>query len=588
FGRWTSPLLAALPLAAFVLFAGRWLSTNLFTDQVVVYDTLTIPPEKRPGVRRAGSLLAAFAAAYFLLSHSLLPLSGWSAAREDGAASDSVFSDAGAGVIYLLLMIPASVALFRVANILRRLVQFDGTDAPTFRARIMSLAGTLLRIVAIAGPVVLIVGMVNLANAVFWSAVLSLTLIAALVLLQDFVSDLYVMLLRGREGARNALTPMLVGLLLIIASLPLFALIWGASVTELGEWRERFMAGTQLGGITLSPTAILTFIIVFVIGFIATRWVQSAMRTVILPSTRLDEGAQSAAVSGLGYVGIFLAALFAITSAGIDLSALAIVAGALSVGIGFGLQNIVSNFVSGIILLIERPISTGDWIQAGSHMGTVSDISVRSTRIRTFDQTDVIVPNSDLISQPVVNWTRGNLRGRIIVPVSVAYRSDTRKVQQMLLEIAEDQPTVLIDPGPAVLLMGFGADGLNFEIRAILSDINGGMGVASEIRHQIVARFAEEGIEIPAAQRDIWLRNPEVLHDAAVASPPGGGPVDGASSTCTAQASGTSAPALLHKRPSAKDSGELAPSAEPDTGDGDGGDGSDGADSGGGVSDSPR
>lgn len=511
-GEWTLPFWDALPIAGLILFSGRWLSGQLFPANMVAYETLHMEPKSRRSARRMTETLAALFAVHHLLSSAVLPLSGiYERVGDTVNRVPLEFSDAAISVWHFVLIALASLALFRMGNALRKLNQSGIEAAQGSRYRVLSIMGRLSRLVSIVTVALGVMGFINLANGLLWPWILTLALFSLLILLKDFAADVFSMLKHGEEGAREGLTPMLIGFALIILSLPLFLVIWGARSAELGELWTNFQQGVSFGGINLSPGSVVTLLVVFTLGYMATRGLQGTFRNTILPKTKLDAGGKNAVVSGLGYVGIFFAALLAITSAGIDLSSLAIVAGALSVGIGFGLQNIVSNFVSGIILLIERPISVGDWIQAGGQQGIVQRISVRSTQVETFDKTEVIVPNSDLISQPVINWTRNNQTGRIIIPVGVAYGSDTRRVQQILQEIIEDQPLVTVDPEPFVLFRGFGADSLEFEVRAILSDVGAGLGVTSEVCHQIAERFVAEGLEIPFAQRDIWLRNPETL-----------------------------------------------------------------------------
>lgn len=501
FGRGINEIILLAAVLSGVMLGVRWVSERVFSrddDEALIL----LPEHKRRNLRFHVSVITALIVAAEILSTVF-------------EAIDAAPTSQSVAIFPITLL--ASLSLYWIGGILRsyedpKLVDPEDTARrESSLVRVVRGIGTGAIAVAVVSPLLAAAGYFQATGALLPPYIMTMAVLGLVMTLQRFAADVYGAVTRQGTQAREALMPVLFGLILLVLSAPVLALIWGAQTTDLTELWAAFMRGIALGDTVISPSVFLAFALIFVIGYVLTRLLQSVLRNNVLPKTRIDIGAQNAMVSGLGYVGIFLAALAAITGAGIDLSSLAIVAGALSVGIGFGLQNIVSNFVSGIILLIERPISEGDWIEVGGQMGYVRDISVRSTRIETFDKTDVIVPNADLISGTVTNFTRGNTVGRVIVPVGVAYGSDTKQVEGILREIAESHPMVLLSPPPSVLLLNFGADALEFEVRCVLRDVNFMMVVKNDINHEIVARFTAAGIEIPFAQRDVWLRNPETL-----------------------------------------------------------------------------
>ncbi len=491
-------LLSSISIAGFAFFLARWLGQRMFPRRGDDNSYFNLSD----GQRAEGRFYSAMIGGVIALNILLVSLISY----------DSYPENVSVVLIYPLLVLTA-VMVFRIGQLLIKHYHNEIAEAEeaSYRARMLRWIGRLAVFLSIAGVGLGAIGYFAAAVKLVFPIAMTLALLAFVLIVQRLVAEIYVLILRRDDNAREALIPVLAGFVLVIAATPLLALIWGARLATLKELWTKFLSGVSIGEATISPVDFLTFVLIFVAGYIVTRLFQGALRSTILPKTRLDAGGKNAIVSGTGYLGIFLAALIAITGAGIDLSALAIVFGALSVGIGFGLQNIVSNFVSGIILLIERPISEGDWIEVSGKSGYVRDISVRSTRIETFDRADVIVPNADLISGVVMNMTKGSLTGRVIVPVGVAYGNDTKKVETILREIAEAHPMVVLNPAPGVVFQGFGADSLDFEIRAIIRDVNWSLTVRSEMNHEIARRFSEEGIEIPFQQRDIWIKNPEAL-----------------------------------------------------------------------------
>ncbi len=303
--------------------------------------------------------------------------------------------------------------------------------------------------------------------------------------------------------------------LLVALAAVLLMLPWGFNVERWFFWLERAFFGFDIGGVYISPASIIAGIVIFLIVLVFARAFRRWLEETYLPTTRLDVGLRNSIATGTYYVGAAIAIGVAITYAGIDLSNFALIAGALSVGIGFGLQSIVSNFVSGLILLAERPIKAGDWIVVGNEQGTVRKISVRATEIETFDRASVIIPNSDLISGTVMNWTHSDSLGRFVILVGVSYDSDPEQVRDLLLEIVNDHPDVLSFPEPMVFFLDFGASSLDFRIHGFLRDINQTLAVRSDLRFTIIKRFREAGIEIPFPQSDLHVRS--VTPEAAAA-----------------------------------------------------------------------
>lgn len=304
-----------------------------------------------------------------------------------------------------------------------------------------------------------------------------------------------------------------VRLLVVIGWWSLLALllifIWDLSASIVEEFKVIFTNGFTIGSLKVIPARIVFALVSLGVLVALSAWFQGQIRKRWLSKMPMERGAREAMVTMIGYVGVTVAIVVTLGIAGIDYTNLALVAGALSLGIGFGLQNIVNNFISGLILLFERPVKTGDWIMVGNTEGHVKQIRIRATQIQTFDRADVIVPNSELISGQVTNWMLRDPRGRIRVPIGVAYGSDTQKVKEILLEIANEHAEVVTNgsaPVPKVMFRSFGDSALDFELRCFIKNIDSRIEVISDLNFSIDAAFRDNNIEIPFPQRDLHVK----------------------------------------------------------------------------------
>lgn len=502
----TENLSGAIVAGTIIFVLANWLGNILFAPH-------------QPAIRLVGLSNGLARASYWLGIAFAVALSF--EALVDGIGDDFALSLQSQSVLEWLSIVLSCVVLGWLARVLLAIAaeQRQGVSMPDDghlpAAGLLEFMARIMQLLAFASLLAGAIGYVPGARAGLGPIMLSFVLFG-LVYVLHHATLVPLRVALGAASSGLAAVSALLGLALILLSVPLLALIWGARVAELSEAWRVVVNGVDFGGVRLSPKILLVLFGTFLVGLFLTRWLQQVVDRVILPKTRIDRGGRNAIRTGLGYVGVILSSLLAISAAGLDLSNLAIIAGALSLGVGFGMQAIVSNFVSGIILLIERPIKEGDWIEVSGFSGIVRKIAVRSTRIETFDRHDVIIPNADLIAGTVKNMTLSSQTGRMIVPIGIAYGSDIERARTVILDIARAHHRILADPKPQVFFIRLGNSALEFELRCFLDDVGTEVSTRSDVLYSLYAAFEREGIEIPFAQSDVTIRNLDEILAALV------------------------------------------------------------------------
>ncbi len=312
----------------------------------------------------------------------------------------------------------------------------------------------------------------------------------------------------------------LIILLVLAAWVYMLALVWDVAgpllAIGLKAWRLGFTLGPNRFTLGMAVGAALAIYL----AIKASRLLTFFLDAEVYPRSRLDPGLKEAINQGLRYSLVFIGFVAALAVIGVKLQSLMLVAGALGLGIGFGLQNIVNNFLSGLIMLVERPIKIGDVLQFDQVWGTVKHIGIRATLIETWDQSELIVPNGDLLWSKLTNWTHTTGLNRVDIKLGVAYGSDPETVLKLLEQTARSNPEVLTFPKPVALFTGFGDSSLDFELRCHLPSIDLRLRVASQLRVAIFKALKQARIEIPFPQRDVWIRKIEPGGPPESAGPP--------------------------------------------------------------------
>lgn len=283
--------------------------------------------------------------------------------------------------------------------------------------------------------------------------------------------------------------------------------IWIGSSSIASVWEKIGYTGIEISGLYINLVTLLKIAVILYGSVVVSWFVRSMIDAGKIGPRYIDSGVRDSIKTLIHYFIVFCGVMFSFSAAGFGLKNLAVIAGALSIGIGFGLQNIVNNFISGIILLFERPIRKGDTIILDGEWAVVRNIGLRSTVVETFNKAELIVPNSDLIAQKVTNLTHSNAQFRVVMEVGTAYGSDMEQVLAILEEEARKHPNAAKNPAPSALFVGFGDSSLNFKLRIWLNNLDYCLSIISEVGIAVYKRFAAEGIEIPFPQQDLHVRS---------------------------------------------------------------------------------
>lgn len=495
-------LALALPRAVFSPDLPNWRLIPFSADHAKIID------------RRIAYLAAVFAVDLFLV------LSTKSLGVSDSLYSFYIFAAKLLEAVGVIALLPRTLWVWDDGDTgAKAEAEADATPQDKLKSRFWPALRLMALVLAVASVLSALFGYANFSRYLMDNLVISGMAIGVLFLARGFLREIIGMVLRSRFAQTNLGLPhktrqrykfwlrAILDLSIHLGGAVVVLIVWGVPPSDIYHWVQGALQEFTIGNVTISLGDVLIAILVFFAAMTVTRALQRTLTDRVFPQTNLDVGVQNSLSSGFGYVGLAIAVMLAISAIGLDLSNIALIAGALSVGIGFGLQAIINNFVSGLILLIERPIKVGDWIIAGGFEGTVKRINVRATEIETFQRASIIIPNSELITSAVTNWTHKDRFGRVEVPVGVAYGSDVQKVMSILKACMQEHDDILPWPEPNVLFRSFGESSLDFEARGFIANVERRIIVHSELNIAVERALREANIEIPFPQRDLHIRS---------------------------------------------------------------------------------